>query len=193
MADFFRPERTSPVPAALQEVAHGGEDGSTRVRTDVGVLPVREAGGTPRKKSGRITSAVGCWRTCARRWSGPLKWLPRRPAGARRRRRRWRVSREKRAGRGTGSTRSSRSERALRELDAGIERIAETERVTAPLVRYFLFLKEAIFGADVAGLAGQTAAAYADLERLAKLSGTFLHFLEDPASGAPARQHALTS
>lgn len=83
--------------------------------------------------------------------------------------------------------------RALRELDAGIERIAETERVTAPLVRYFLFLKEAIFGADVAGLAGQTAAAYADLERLAKLSGTFLHFLEDPASGAPARQHALTS
>lgn len=83
--------------------------------------------------------------------------------------------------------------RALRELDAGIERIAETERITAPLVRYFLFLKEAIFGADVAGLAGQTAAAYADLERLAKLSGTFLCLLEDPASGAPARQHALTS
>ncbi len=58
---------------------------------------------------------------------------------------------------------------ALKDLDGKIEELAETERVAAPLVRYFMFLKEAISGADVAGLARQTAGAYADLARLAGL------------------------
>lgn len=86
--------------------------------------------------------------------------------------------------------------RALKELDVEIERLAETERIVSPLVRYFLFLKEAISGADVAGLARQTAGAYADLERLADLSRTHVSVLAGPASGAsgvPAHQSVLTA
>ncbi len=86
--------------------------------------------------------------------------------------------------------------RVLRDLDAEIERLAETERIVAPLVRYFLFLKEAISGADVGVLARQTAAAYADLERLADLSRTLVSAPAGPASGAtrsPAHQSVLAT